>query len=194
MIRLWDRAFSTCVLHGKFAQRFDPWISEGILVSLKHKNKKFKNYLKLQTPESFQDYRVYRNKLNSIIRHGKRKFSNFKFLEYKSDMRKTWQMINERVRPHSRKSTSVDCLEINEKITQPKDILNALGDYFSNIDSRLALTTSAQLNSPIIPGNEQHAERMFTFSEIAPQEIKKNIMKLKQSFSADEFGFFSANC
>ena len=46
---------------------------------------------------------------------------------------------------------------------------------------------STQLNSPIIAGNEQHAERMSTFSEIAPHEIKKNIMKLKQSFSADEF-------
>jgi len=54
-------------------------------------------------------------------------------------MRKTWQMINRRVRPHNRKSTSVECLEINgEKITQPKDILNTLGDYFSNIAFRLA--------------------------------------------------------
>ena len=88
MIRPRGRASSTRVLYGKFAQRFDPWISEGILVSLKHKNKKFKNYLKLQIPESFQEYRVHRNKLNSIIRHGKRKFYNDKFLEYKSEMRK----------------------------------------------------------------------------------------------------------
>ena len=95
--------------------------------------------LRVTVPESFQDYRVYRNKLNSIIRHEKRKFYNGKFLKYKSDMRKTWQMINRRVRPHNRKSTSVECLEINgEKITQPKDILNTLGDYFSNIAFRLA--------------------------------------------------------
>ena len=83
-------------------------------------------------------------------------------------------MTNERIRPHIRKSTSVDYLEINEeKITHLKDILNALGDYFSNIGFRLVSTMSAQLNSPTIPGNEQHAERMFTFSEIAPQEKKK---------------------
>ena len=78
---------------------------------------------------------------------------------------------------------------MGKKITQPKDTSNALGDYFSNIGSRLASTMSAQLNSPIIPGNEQHAERIFTFSEIAPQEIEKIIMKLKQNFSMDEFGF-----
>jgi len=55
-------------------------------------------------------------------------------------------------------------LEINgEKMTQPKDILNTLGDYFNNIGSRLASTMSSKLNSPIIPGKEQHAERMFIF-------------------------------
>ena len=55
-------------------------------------------------------------------------------------------------------------LEINgEKITQPKDISNTLGDYFNNIGSRLASTMSSKLNSPIIPGKEQHAERMFIF-------------------------------
>ena len=71
MMRLRDRASSTRVSHGKFAQKYDPWITEGILASLKHKNRKFKNYLKLQTPESFEEFRVYRNKLNSIIRHEK---------------------------------------------------------------------------------------------------------------------------
>ena len=50
-----------------------------------------------------------------------------------------------------------------KKKLQLKEILNALGDYFSNIGFRLASTMSAQLNSPIIPGNEQHAEKLFTF-------------------------------
>jgi len=52
-------------------------------------------------------------------------------------------------------------------------IFYALGDYFSNTGSRLVSTMSAHLNSPIIPGNEQHAERIFTFSEIVSQEIKR---------------------
>ena len=190
MMRLRDRASSTRVSHGKFAQKFDPWITEGILTSLKHKNRKFKNYLKLQTPESFEEFRVYRNKLNSIIRHEKRKYYKEKFLEYKSDMRKTWQLINEKIRPHSRKNTSVNCLVLNgENVTEPNEILNAFGDYFSNIGSRLALTMNMQLNSPSVPVNEQHAENSFSFSEIKPHEIEKVILKLKRSFSKDEFGF-----
>jgi hypothetical protein len=54
MMRLRDRTSSTRVSDENFAKNFETLITEGILISLKHKNRKFKNYLKLQTPESFE--------------------------------------------------------------------------------------------------------------------------------------------
>jgi hypothetical protein len=44
-----------------------------------------------------------------------------------------------------------------------------------------------QLNTAFVPVNEQHAENLFSFSETVPQEIEKVILKLKRSFSKDEF-------
>jgi len=63
-------------------------ITEGILILIKNKNIKFKRYLKIPSDASFEEYRAYRNKLNSIVRYAKRTYYKDKFIQYKSDMKK----------------------------------------------------------------------------------------------------------
>ena len=80
--------------------------------------------LSVKTEDSFQDYRSYRNRLNSIIRCAKRKY--YSSICIKSDIRKTWNLINQKIRPNHCSSTSVDCLEVEgEKISDRKIVMNA---------------------------------------------------------------------
>ena len=37
------------------------------MISIKNKNRKFKRYLKIPSDAPFEEYRAYKNKLNSIL-------------------------------------------------------------------------------------------------------------------------------
>ena len=45
-----------------------PWITKGIMQSIKTRNKLYKRALKTQNNEDFNDYKIYRNKLSNLIR------------------------------------------------------------------------------------------------------------------------------
>ena len=97
MTRLWEEGTKTKFIRGKYSKKFDSWITDGILISIKSKNIKYKRYLKIPSDASFEEYRAYRNKLNSIVRCAKRTYYKDKFIQCKSDMKKIWRLINERI-------------------------------------------------------------------------------------------------
>ena len=49
-----------------------PWISQGLLKSMKHKNKLYKRYLPNPSPQKELIYKTYKNKLNHSLRIVKR--------------------------------------------------------------------------------------------------------------------------
>ncbi|XP_065582319.1 uncharacterized protein LOC136041561 [Artemia franciscana] len=192
MIRLREEATTTKFIHGKYSKKLDPWITEGILISIKNKNIKFKSYLKILSDASFEEYIAYRNNLNSIVRYAKRTYYKDKFIQYKSDMKKIWQLINERTRPSHKSKSSVDCLEVDgRKVKDRKEILIILGEYFSSVGKKLTSDfVPPLLNVPTISfDNDHQSENPFDFSETTPKQVRKIIMKLKNSSSSDEFGF-----
>ena len=50
----------------------NPWMTEGILVSINVKNKLYENYLHERTSESLQRYKRYRNVLIDAIRKARK--------------------------------------------------------------------------------------------------------------------------
>ena len=74
-------------------------------------------------------------------------------------------------------------------MTDPKEILDIFGKHFSTIGSRIVLSKYRQESHSTDFLVDDEAPNSFDFSEIAPQEVKRHIMKLKQSFSLDDFGF-----
>ena len=49
----------------------NPWITPGILKSMKTRNKLYKTYIRKSTEENHKKYKQYRNKLTDIIRNSK---------------------------------------------------------------------------------------------------------------------------
>jgi len=67
---LYNESFPTTVKKLKlYYNKYKPWITQGILKSVRHKNKLYKSYLKKKTAESKLIYVKYKNKLTNLIRH-----------------------------------------------------------------------------------------------------------------------------
>ena len=63
------------------------------MTSIKHKRKLYCDAL--GTPDLWDNYKLYRNKLNKIVKNAKHcYYSNFIY-QHRSNVKKIWQIINE---------------------------------------------------------------------------------------------------
>jgi len=108
-----------------------PWLTRGILNSVKTKSKLFK-LLKLGRIHSY-DYSSFCNKLKSIIRLAKIKYYKSAFITCKNNIKDTWKLLNNLLCRNIGKRTIQSIIVNNENITNEKLIANEFNNYFSNI-------------------------------------------------------------
>ena len=97
-----------------------PWITKGIRRVIKIKNK----------------YKLYRNKITILTRINKKSYFHKYFNNNLTNMRKTWEGINNLI---NRKITVfIRCPIKKEMIKSPKDIPDILNKHFSTIGKKLA--------------------------------------------------------
>ena len=128
----------------------NPWISSGILTSIKHKCNLFKMY-KQGTISHFV-YKQYRNLLTFLIRTAKQNYYNQIFCSFRNNTKKIWKTINE-MRGKKRLKTKITTLNHNNLILdKPEDIAEAFNEHFSNI--------APKLNSKLPPATRNPCEYM----------------------------------
>ena len=89
----------------KFKQFSKPWITKGLLKSIKIKNALFASGDMIK-------YKFYRNKITTLIRHSKKLYYHTYFTQYMNNMKKTWSGINEIMSRNKRKSKPIVGLKV----------------------------------------------------------------------------------
>ena len=70
-----------------------PWVTKGILKSIKRKNLLYKSYIK--SPSIYKKkFATYRNKLNHLLRLSKKHYIDKKIKESENNNKETWKIIN----------------------------------------------------------------------------------------------------
>ena len=75
--------------------RQKPWITKGLLKSIRHKNKLYKIFITNKTESSFLNYKQYRNKLNHLLEIAKIQCYQIIVIKNKNDSTKLWKTIHE---------------------------------------------------------------------------------------------------
>ena len=116
----------------KQKQHKKPWITNGILKSISIKNKLYGTFMKTGNHSDRSQYKLYRDRLNHIIR--KSKYNKNYFAKYKSNIKKIWSGIKELLGSSGQKNGIPLCLNINGEITSdPKSIAEKFNMFFVNI-------------------------------------------------------------
>ena len=84
------------LIHNKSSKRktCQPWITNGILNSIKKRNRLYKNYLRDSTPLNLEEKKI-RDKLTGIIRESRKMYYSDKLRLVKGNLTTTWKIINE---------------------------------------------------------------------------------------------------
>ena len=119
-----------------------PWITPGILNSIKTKNKLFQNHFKSNNPDKKKVYKKYLNKLTHIKFRAKRIYNKNLIKSNSNNSTQTWSIIKKIIncKQFSKKSKLPSELSVDNKMinTNSQIFLVKLCDYFANIGATMS--------------------------------------------------------
>lgn len=124
-----------------YYNKYKPWITGGILKSIRHKNKLYKRLLTYKTPVAKSCYIKYKNRLTNTIRNSEKIYYANCFKLASGNMRDTWRLINSILHDTcglGGRTTIKEIIHNNKTISAPREIANKFNDFFSNIGTELA--------------------------------------------------------
>ena len=158
------RKYSTTVFHTKQFHEIEPmlynkpWITKGLLKSIKTKCNLYKKSLKYPSPLNITKYKKYKNKLIHLLKTSKRNFYDTKFDNAKSNLKETWKILNEIINKRKTRSKMPSSFVHNDQqIIDPLEIANKFNEYFTNVGPSLA----EKLPTSTIPPDFYLKKRMF---------------------------------
>ena len=87
-----------------------PWLSKGLLKSIKRKNILYKRYLCNPSSVSEEKYKNFRNELTFTLRIAKRIYYEKKLEECRSSMKSVWKILNKVINNKKKKEQFTNCL------------------------------------------------------------------------------------
>ena len=148
--------------------------------SIKIKSKLFVSTKKHEHKNMIPFYRRYRNKLNNLLRSAERKHYHDPLNEYKSNIKKSWQVIKSKI--NQRKYTPIsNKFKDNDKIISDGNIIaNKFSNLSINVGKTLARTILGSNKMPLDHITNGNINK-FYFSPSTKNEVRNILGMIKDS-------------
>ena len=155
-----------------------PWITDGLLGSIKFKNKLYKKKIQHPTAFNISEYNKYRNKLTTVLRKQVQLYYESRIQNSKDNLTRMWNIIKTVINKHKSKNKHHQFLYNNQLITDDKEISEQFNKYFSEIGTSLSrnIPRVDKHFSDYLKGN---FENSIYLKEITTGEIVKIVNNLK---------------
>ena len=181
----------------KYKHKISPWITFAIINSIKSRDKLYVKWKKTN-PDSQkyvdleQLFSTHCNVLQKTIREAKKKYYFEQFENFKSDIKKTWNQINE-VLSRNKKSSELPnyFCEGNNILTKNEDIANCFNRFFCNIGPELADSIKGPEGKSYEDYLKQNIFSTFSFETIDSDYVMKRVQELKSKSSFGHDGLSS---
>jgi len=173
-------------VQGKKIIKLKPWITIGLINSIRQRDKMKKQCIKNKDDEGLVGrYKNYRNTLNKLIQITKNEYYQNKINEAGKDTRKVWEILNEATNTNTKKTNPIDVdLKHNDSlITEAREKADAFNKYFTNITNELL--PNVQDSNRI--DTEAVSDSMF-LTPVDDNELIKYINSLKTGGSPGQDG------
>ena len=121
----------------------NPWITDGIIDAIEHKNDLYLDWFKTKRNENdtgdmrlYEKFSKYRYNLKKIIKNQKSRYYKNKISSYEGNLKKTWEVINQ-LRGKGKRSLKPNFMIDGEVVIQRRVIANKFNEYFTSIASKL---------------------------------------------------------
>ena len=186
----------TTVRFNKYKHKHSTWITNGIIRSIKFKDKLYKLTKTTSTNSHLynvykQNLRVYKNILKNVIKQAKYKYYENQFKKTANDVKKTWKVINSVIKDSQKNDNFPSFLNVrNAVVSDQKSIIEEMNSYFTNIGRKIAPESNKTFDSfsNFFDSTYNHK---FHFEQITEDDVLKIINHLKSKESEDVNGLSS---
>lgn len=165
-----------------------PWITKGIENACKKKNVLYRRFLKHRTIEAENKYKIYKNKLISIMRSNKKEHYHKLLEQYRSNTQGTWRVLKSLIKKGTGKADKPNYFvkDNNTIINKTKEIANEFNNYFVNVGYNLANEIAEPRNRDGVDEDIVHKNSYSIFIRGADEkEILDIVKKFKNKKSTD---------
>lgn len=129
------------------AKKLKPWITQGIINSIRQRDKLKKISAITRQNDDCRKYRAYRDQLSTLIKQTKNRYYTQKFEFYKMDPKKTWKLIRQATNEKEKNQSIVQAVidDAGRELDNSKEVAESFNTYFRQIGKKMA--------SKIIPPN-----------------------------------------
>jgi hypothetical protein len=154
-----------------------PWLSKGLLKSIKQKNRLYKRYLNSPSSDNLVKYKIFKNKLTHSLRIAMRLYYEEQINRNKSNCKNTWNILNEIINKSKRENKKLPSTFVinQQECSDPYAIANQFSDYFSNIGLNLIkkIPNASVSHTSFLTGNYPNT----MFLEPATEQEIINVVK-----------------
>ena len=174
----------------------NPWITPGIIASVKKKHMYYKLWKKTQSKDLpkgdnafYVRFKSYRKYLKRIIKQAKSNFYCKKFNSVHGDLKKTWALINE-LRGKVKNSIKASFVIDGKVVVERREISNEFNKFFANVAKKLnAKTCSSTLNvkqdTDFLEFLGNRVQKSIFLSPTSPEELEDIVSNLENDKSSD---------
>ena len=165
----------------KAKQLSKPWITKGIRISIKVKNK-------LYASGDTANYKIYRNKICTLTRLSKQQYYSKFFNDNLTNMKKTWEGINNVLARKLKNTKSITSIKVptdNDSVTcDQRRIANVFNDHFASVGPKLAnQLPTVQSNYFDFMNRDNSPDLSFAFNLVTPAEVELEILRIPNNKS-----------
>ena len=161
-----------------------PWMSKGLIVSQKRKEKLFAKKIKNPSDINKQKFKIYNTLYNKLRRAAKKLYYDKQFKIFTRNAKKTWSVIREIIGSKKEKDQIPDFFKDNGQIIRDYlEIANGFNCFFSQVGPKLA----SEIELSDIPFDSYLSDTNpvnFEFSKISETDILKICRQLKPKLSS----------
>ena len=146
-----------------------PWITKGIKKSCKKKQGLYSKFLKKRNEKKKKkEYQDYKKLFESIKKLSKKLFFSKLILKYKSNIKKTWQVIKEAIGKEKYEKQNVPKKVLVNKIsiTETESIAESFNKYFTQIGPKLTKDIDTLTNEYIKKHDTTKPEKVISVDEL----------------------------
>lgn len=178
------------VKFNKHKHKKSSWISNGIIRSIKYRDRLYADLMKLDpSDESYNikktNLKLYNRILKQNIRVAKKMYFHSCFENFKDDIKKTWATINSLLNRARTKSDFPESFLIRgQSVTDPKVISNEFNNFFVNVGTNLTENIITPQNRTFQEYLTSPSTQQFYFHSVERNDVLKIIDQLKPKTSS----------
>ena len=165
-----------------------PWITNGIKVSIRHRNKLYKRYIENRTVTNEQNWKKFRNKVTDCIRTAETHYYRTILTEHGNNCQNLWKIFGKMIKKN-RNKVNIDKLKVgNQLVNNPKQITESFNNFFTNVGNNLAQSLESSDENAYKNYLGNPIQETLNLTETNPDETQKLIERInpKKSTGSDD--------